>query len=54
MKTKILILSLLILLVFVGQLSTSRKISINYEVTTYEIPLYLKLLDFINRHNNAR
>jgi len=54
MKIKIVILGLLILLVFVGQLNTSRKISINYEVTKYELPLYVKILDFINRHNNYK
>ena len=55
MKIKFLILSFIVIFfIFIGQVKTERKISINYEVFEYQIPIYLKLLDFINRHHNYK
>ena len=33
---------------------TTRKIGINYELFEYEIPIYLKIFDFYNRHYNYK
>ena len=33
---------------------TTRKIAINYNLLEYEIPIYLKLYDFFNRHYNYK
>ena len=33
---------------------TTRSIGINYQVTEYQIPIYLKILDFYNRHYNYK
>ena len=55
MKAKFLILSsIVIFFILIAQLDTERKISINYEVSVYKIPIYLKLLDFMNRHYNYK
>jgi len=55
MKAKLLILSsIVIFFILIVQVNTERKISINYEVSVYKIPIYLKLLDFMNRHYNYK
>lgn len=55
MKVKLLILSsLVIFFVLIMRVETERRISINYEVSEYKIPIYLKLLDFMNRHYNYK
>ena len=55
MKAKLLILSsIVIFFILIAQVDTERKISINYEVWVYKIPVYLKLLDFMNRHYNYK
>ncbi len=33
---------------------TTRFIGINYKVTEYEIPIYLKIIDFYDRHYNYK
>ena len=45
-----LFISLLFIFLFILNKDTTRKISINYKVVDYKIPIYLKLSDFFDRH----
>ena len=42
-------LSIIIIFILLNK-ETTRKIAINYEVSEYKIPIYLKINDFFNRH----
>ena len=56
MKSKkikpIVIVLLLVSLVFLLNVQVTTRQGINYKVTSIKIPLYLKLLDFFDRHYN--
>ena len=39
---------------FIANIETTRSIGINYKVKVYNIPIYEKVLDFYNRHNNYK
>ena len=57
MKKFIYILFSIILIILALALfnkETTRKIGINYELFEYEIPIYLKIFDFYNRHYNYK
>ena len=51
-KIFFLLIALLIAILIGLNKTSSRFIGINYQVTEYEIPLYLKLYDFYGRHLN--
>ena len=51
-KIFFLLIALLIAILIGLNKTSSRLIGINYQVTEYEIPLYLKLYDFYGRHLN--
>ncbi|SVC07918.1 uncharacterized protein METZ01_LOCUS260772, partial [marine metagenome] len=56
-KKKLILLSVLILLItifFIANRNTTRFIGINYKVSEYQIPIYLKILDFYDRHYNYK
>ena len=56
-KKKLILLSVLILLItifFIANKNTTRFIGINYKVSEYQIPIYLKILDFYDRHYNYK
>jgi len=58
MGKKKMILLLILILVLAILLFTTKKttrfIGINYKVTEYEIPIYLKIIDFYDRHYNYK
>ena len=44
-----------ILIIFIiANIETTRSIGINQKVTVYNIPLYVKILDFYDRHNSYK
>ena len=52
-KKKLIYLFLAIFIItmfFIANQNTTRTIGINYEVSKYQIPVYLKILDFYDRH----
>ena len=56
-KKKIILLLILILVLAILLFTTkktTRFIGINYKVTEYEIPIYLKIIDFYDRHYNYK
>ena len=53
-KIFFLLIALLIAILIGLNKTSSRLIGINYQVTEYEIPLYLKLYDFYGRHLNYK
>ena len=56
-KKKLIFLFILIFLLiisFIANKDSTRKIGINYKVFEYQIPIYLKILDFYDRHYNYK
>ncbi len=56
-KRKFILLCVLIFFLtifFIANKEISRSIGINYKVTEYQIPIYLKILDFYDRHYNYK
>ena len=56
-KRKFIFLFVLILFLaifFIANKETTRSIGINFKVTEYQIPIYLKILEFYNRHYNYK
>ena len=55
-KKYIFLFSLILILIMflIANKETTRSIGINYKVTEYKIPIYLKILDFYDRHYNYR
>ena len=56
-KRKFIFLFILILFLtifFIAIKETTSSIGINYKVTEYKIPIYLKILDFYDRHYNYK
>ncbi len=54
LKRIILIISISIGILYILNIKVTTQQGINYEVQTIEIPLYLKLLDFFDRHYNYK
>jgi hypothetical protein len=48
------VLILFLTFFFITSKETTRSIGINYKVTEYQIPIYLKIFDFYNRHYNYK
>ena len=44
----------LLTIFFIINKNTTRKIGINHEIFEYQIPIYLKILDFYDRHYNYK
>jgi len=54
-KKKIIYLVMFFLAIFfILNINTTRSIGINYKVMEYKIPIYLKVMDFYNRHYNYK
>ena len=54
-KIVFLFLFILFLLIFIiANKETTRSIGINYKLTEYKIPIYLKIFDFYHRHYNYK
>lgn len=54
LKRVILIISISIGILYILNIKVTTQQGINYEVQTIEIPLYLKVLDFFDRHYNYK
>jgi len=50
----LLILIFLLTIFFIANKNTTRKIGINFKIFEYQIPIYLKILDFYDRHYNYK
>ena len=50
----LLVLMLVLTTFFITTKKTTRLIGVNYKVTEYQIPIYLKIFDFYDRHYNYK